>query len=181
VDAATWSVMELDIPILAASLLTLRPIFVKIIPRIFGAYSSKPPTDRPAGSGCASTLPQSGSGTTRSGSAWLRSNAAPASHSPTSVIRDFDSTEELQSDAGWLSQRSGADDLEYGLQGLGPWDGGHHGKSYTIGVSAGRAETFTATDAQHDDGFGGGIKATTMITQHVECGGSNKKRLRGAS
>jgi hypothetical protein len=58
---------------------------------------------------------------------------------------------------------------------------GHHGKSYTIGVSAGRAETFTATDAQHDDGFGGGIKATTMITQHVECGGSNKKRLRGAS
>ncbi|KAK5656745.1 hypothetical protein OQA88_4293 [Cercophora sp. LCS_1] len=40
VDAATWSFLELTTGVLAACLPTLRPIFIKIMPGIFGASSS---------------------------------------------------------------------------------------------------------------------------------------------
>lgn len=180
-DAAIWSFLELTIAILAACLPTLRPIFVKVMPHLFGA-SSRGTTDRPAGVGYISPFPHSGTGKARGGSAWLGSKPTPSSQAPTSVIKDSDSTEDLHSGAGWLPRGSGAeDDLEYGLQDLGLRAGGHDGQNYTIVVSAGRGKTPTETNALHEAGLGGGITATTMITQQVESGDSDERsRSRGA-
>jgi hypothetical protein len=97
------------------------------------------------------------------------------------VIKDSDSTEELQIGPGWASNRSGTDDdLGYDLQDLGPRADGHDGKNYTIVVSAGRSGTLSDSDAQHDAGFGRGIKATTMITQEVVSDDSGESRPRGS-
>ncbi|KAH8907368.1 hypothetical protein BR93DRAFT_911223 [Coniochaeta sp. PMI_546] len=178
VNAAIWSFLELNIAILAACLPTLRPILVKIMPRIFGSRSSDDPTDRPSGTGYISSFRHSRSGTTPGGSAWMRSKTAPSLNTPTSVIKDSDSTEELQSGEGWLPRRSVADDeLGYSLQDLGrPQADGQDGKSYTIVVSAGGPDTNTETNGQQSTGFKGAIKATTMITQQVELNNGNKRR-----
>lgn len=149
------------------------------MPRIFGSRSSDGPTDRPSGTGYISSFPHSRSGTTPGGSAWMRSKTAPSLNTPTSVIKDTDSTEELQSGEGWLPRRSVADDdLGYSLQDLGrPQADGHDGKSYTIVVSAGGPDTNTETNGQQNTGFKGAIKATTMITQQVELNNGNKRPL----
>jgi hypothetical protein len=94
------------------------------------------------------------------------------------VIKESESTEDLQVGPGWSSTRSGPDDdLVYGLQELGPLADPRDGKNYTIVVSAGGPGALSGVDVERNAGLGG-IKATTMITQQVESGDLDEKRLR---
>lgn len=181
VDAAIWSFLELTIAILATCLPTLRPIFVKIMPRIFGNSSRGGPSNRPSGAGYDSRYPQPGTGRTTNGSTWLRSRVERSRRSVNSVLKNSDSTEELGVGPGWTN-RSGntEDDLGYGLHELGNCAEGPDAKNYTIVVSAGKPGPLSDLEAQDSAGFGHGIKATTMITQEVESDDSGERRMRGS-
>jgi hypothetical protein len=97
-----------------------------------------------------------------------------------SVLKDSDSTEELQVGPGWTNRSGAEDDLGYGLHELGNRAEGPDAKNYTIVVSAGKSGPLSDLEAQDSAGFGRGIKATTMITQEVESDESGERRLRGS-
>jgi hypothetical protein len=184
--AAYWSFLELIIGVIAACLPTLRPIFVKLMPRLFGAGgtlgtgSGRP--SRATYGAHGYVLPKGGS----SAAGWSRSGGKTALSSP-ATLGGSDSAEELHANVGGMGQRPS--DVEYGLQDLGRVGDTDKG-DYRVHVSGGPPSSPVATSdyarrvlSKSDrgrDGMGWGIKATTMITQQVETDDGGGRRKIGA-
>lgn len=157
VDAATWSFLELTIGVLAACLPTLRPIFVKIMPRLFGNST--------AASGTGGGY---GSGYPRHNSAWQRSQASTHKGARTTV-KDSESTEELHYRG----------DMEIGLRDMGRNTEAQEG-TYSFAVSGGYCHSDVEMDQEKEQlgepaRHSGGIKATTTITQRIDFNDGEKK------
>lgn len=201
--AACWSFLELTIGVIAACLPTLRPLFVKLMPKLLGVTSASylsGGTERPSraayphGSrGCALSNKNGGSSGV---GGWSRAGGKGSTlSSPATLNGASDSAEELHANIGGMGRRDGrgnGSDVEYmyGLQDLGRLGAGDVQRSdYRVVVSGGdRRVTGGASgngaDARRglpkiEGGRGGphvgwGIKATTMITQQVDIGGKRK-------
>jgi hypothetical protein len=156
VDAATWSFLELTIAIIAACLPTLRPIFVKLMPRLFG-----------------STVGRSHANTGYGHSAYAGGTIGSMTPSNTklkkSTLTRSDSTRSLQEE----------ESIE-----LGPHYSAvlSHAAVYSVQVSSGHQQSSgwdagdqgsrkmgPQEDAEQPGGSDGGygIQTTTVITQQV--------------
>ncbi|KAK1753264.1 hypothetical protein QBC47DRAFT_54508 [Echria macrotheca] len=157
VDAATWSFLELTTGVLAACLPTLRPIFIAIMPRAFGASSLR---SRAGQSGVHGTGHRKGTGPY---SMATTNSTAQGSGRPPYRIKESESMEGLQ--RGGSS--SGDEDIEFGaLKNPGRVK---TPAAYTVsvGVAADREKAGF-------DFAGRGIQTTTVVTQQVSSG----KKLR---
>ena len=186
------------IGVIAACLPTLRPIFVKLMPGLFGASSSRGQSGRPSrggpyyGAGSHGYPLANGNDGSRGGGAWSRGKGtALSSSSPRSpaTLGDSDSAEELHANVGDMGRRGDDEDPEYGLRDLGHV-GPAERANYRVEVSGGPPPGGDDASAPADvrrvlsksdrgrSGEGWGIKATTMITQQVAFEDREKRRHR---
>jgi len=150
VDAATWSFLELTTGVLAACLPTLRPIFIAIMPRLFGASSA---VRSRAGH---STVGRDA----RGAKPYVSQNAGNSFK-----IKEMDLGSEGGSGLRGGSS-SGEEDIEFGAL-----KGASRGPKVAAGYSV---SVVAAEEGRRDNGDGGlgrGIRTTTVVTQQVSRGG----------
>jgi hypothetical protein len=146
VDAATWSFLELTTGVLAACLPTLRPIFIAAMPGLFGASGHR-------------NLNRTGQSTHGYGQNTAKQYASQnsSSHGSGKQFR----IKELEFDSNRGGSSSGEEDLEFG--GLK-----HPGRPNVKGGAVYSVSVVAAEEGRKSVGFGGGIKATTVVTQQVQ-------------
>ena len=142
VDAALWSYLELTVGIICASLPTLRPLLVKITPRIFGSVT-------PRSHATESQYPHSHATELHSTRTWRQ----------ITTKKDSDSTSELfgkgeEGAPGRASDNDGNGTYNVVVTGGKPEPGWRTRRSSSSSIDQGPAR--------------GGITATTQVTQEIE-------------
>ncbi|KAH6675345.1 hypothetical protein F5X68DRAFT_246505 [Plectosphaerella plurivora] len=162
VDAATWSFLELTIAIVAACLPTLRPIFVKLVPRLFNSTLGRSHVNTGYGS---SPYAPGTIGSMTPSNAKLKKSALARSDS-TRSLQEEESIELGSHDSAVLSpavvysvQVTGGHQHQHQHQRSTGWDSGDQG-SRKFGPQEETEQVGAA-----DGGFG--IQTTTVITQQV--------------
>ncbi|KAH6869522.1 hypothetical protein B0T10DRAFT_523655 [Thelonectria olida] len=149
VDASIWSFLEVAIAVIAACLPTLRPIFSKMMPRLFGSSTGRShgqsqygPYIQTPSSHCLANMPKMRTGTS-------------AISKPDSTIRQHESDSVQLSTHNFESSPLPA------------------GYSVSVSITGGEKESRYSGDTEalhsgeeHDE-ITGGIHTTTVVMQHV--------------